>query len=136
MAWVDDQPRCPLGGEDVAAVQAGARQHPVVAVSGRARNSAIPALASPGSILSAALAAAYSRSNSSAHAAHICASGRNGPAVCGWPSGGPGMHLSISSAYADSLWWAACSRTAPFPSHSRSPAASSPLCRRGTGILP
>ena len=48
------------------------------AVPGNARNSAIPARASPGSILSSALATAYSCSNSFAQAAHISASERNG----------------------------------------------------------
>jgi Putative transposase of IS4/5 family (DUF4096) len=47
-------------------------------LSGRARNSAIPALARPGSSLFPVPAAAYSCSNSSAQAWHICASGRNG----------------------------------------------------------
>lgn len=88
--------------------------------------------------------AAYSASNSSAHAWHISASGRNGQATCGcahsrrsspattrsWsgsgstcPSGVPGLHRSRSSAYPDSLSVAARSRTAPCPSQARRAAA-------------
>src|SRR5215471_16714769 len=116
------------------------------AVSGSERNSAIPSRASPGSIRCAGSVTVYLASNSSAHASHICASGRNGYARCAcvhsrrsspattmscsgsgstWPSCVPGTHRSISSMYADSLAQAACSRTVPFPSQIRNPAASS-----------